>query len=246
MSKKESSVMFSLNELMRIEDDRIESERKEQERRALETAQALLEAERRAREATIARLLAEEEAARMEDFRRRTEETRLEAIKQAELERARKEAEHRARMETLAAQHSHQEQIAVVRNDASKKKLKRAAVMSVGGLLVVALGGGLLWKHSSDQKDEETATLFRQAQMTQAELDRLKSDLADKERKVKDLESQLDDASDEGNRARLQDELNKAKKDSDDVRRRVGTGKSTVAGTKPCSCPPGDPLCSCL
>ncbi len=48
----------------------------------------------------------------MEEQRRREEEARLEAMRQAEIEKARAEAEHRARMEALTSQQAHEQELA--------------------------------------------------------------------------------------------------------------------------------------
>ena len=59
--QKESSVLFSLKELMNLEEDRIRSEEADRAAQAAAAEQARLEAERTAREAEEARIRAEEE-----------------------------------------------------------------------------------------------------------------------------------------------------------------------------------------
>jgi len=62
--QKESSVLFSLKELMNLEEDRIRQEDDEKKKRAEAEVQARTEAEKRAREQEQARLHAEEEFTR--------------------------------------------------------------------------------------------------------------------------------------------------------------------------------------
>src|SRR5512138_3672464 len=94
--QKESSVLFSLQELFNLEQDRIKQEDDEKKRRAEMEARAREEAERRARAEEQARVMAEEERRRLEESRQREESARLDALRQAEIERARVEAERLA------------------------------------------------------------------------------------------------------------------------------------------------------
>ncbi len=54
----------------------------------------------------------------------------------------------------------------------------------------------------------------------------------------------------EAERAKIEAQLAKAKKESEDARSKLGgarpAGDKPSGGSKPCNCPPGDPLCSCL
>jgi colicin import membrane protein len=194
---------------------------------------------------------AEEEARRIEEQRRREDEARLSAIQQGELEKARADAEHRARMEALAQQQAHETNLASLTHDKSKKKLQVIVGVVSGSLLLLAVGGGILWKRSADQKEAEKAALAAQARSAQEELDRLKREFDEKEKKVAELKSQMASAKDDADRAKIEAQLAKAKKDSEDARQRLGggggpRGDKPSGPAKPCNCPPGDPLCSCL
>jgi len=88
--QKESSVLFSLKELMDLEQERIAREEADRARKA-EELRLKREAEERAkRELEEQRAREEEERRRAEAQRQREEEARLEAIKQAEIERAKR------------------------------------------------------------------------------------------------------------------------------------------------------------
>ena len=80
--QKESSVLFSLKELMNLEEDRIKTEETSKAEQARQAEQARLDAERAAREAEEARIHAENEKRRLEESRQREETARLEAIRQ--------------------------------------------------------------------------------------------------------------------------------------------------------------------
>jgi colicin import membrane protein len=248
--QKESSVLFSLKELMSLEEDRIRAEEDEREQRARADEAQRQATERATREAEEARLRAEEEQRRMEELRRREEEARLNAIHNAEMEKARAETDHRTRMEAMAAQQVHEQQLAALHGDKSKKRLQIWIGVITGVLLISGVTGGLLFKRSSDQKEREKQALAAQAQEAKDELDRLKRESEEKEKKVSELKRQFDSAKDEAERAKIEAQLAKAKKESEDARSRLTGGRPAGDGpskpSKPCNCPPGDPLCSCL
>jgi colicin import membrane protein len=243
--QKESSVLFSLKELMSLEEDRIRKEEDERRRREEAELQAKLEAERRARAEEEARIQAEEARRRAEEQRAREEAARLEAIRQAEVEKARLDAENAARIEALRHQQEHERQLEAVRADKGKKRLALIAGASGFVLLVALIGGGIVIKNQID----------RQHQL-ESQLNALTSEKEDIERKLR--AAKTDDE-----RARLQAELDEANRRIADFKNNPApaptqtvkrpTGGNTPAGTgakqpdKPkCNCTPGDPLCSCL
>src|SRR5213078_3145418 len=75
--QKESSVLFSLKELMNLEEDRIREEEADKARRAKVEQEARDTAERAAREAEERRLRDEEERRRQEEQRKREEVARV-------------------------------------------------------------------------------------------------------------------------------------------------------------------------
>ena len=74
--QKESSVLFSLKELMNLEEDRIREEEAQKAARARAELEAREARERAAREAEERRLREEEERRRSEELRKREEQTR--------------------------------------------------------------------------------------------------------------------------------------------------------------------------
>lgn len=131
---KESSVLFSLQELMNLEKSRVLEEEQDRHRRAEAEARAKLEAELRAREAEESRMRAEESRRRDEELRRRLDEAQIEAAKEAEIERRRLEQHHLLEMAALARQRAHEkeiQQIAAARPQGLPRSAMVAAVLAM-------------------------------------------------------------------------------------------------------------------
>jgi len=252
--QKESSVLFSLKELMNLEEDRIKQEEADKDRRARQEADAKAAAERAAREAEERRIREEEEARRLEEMRRKEETARLEAIRHAEIEKAKAEAEHKSRMEALSAQQAHEQQLAALRSDQGKKRLKLTVGIAVGVLLVGIVGGGLAFKGAADQRAKERAADQARIAAAEAESKRLKDTFDEAQKREEELKSSLASAKDEATRAKLEAELSKATEQKKQAGAAIQAGgggggrpKAASGGAaKPCNCQPGDPLCSCF
>ena len=241
--QKESSVLFSLKELMNLEEDRIREEEAQKEAKAKAELEAKQTAERAAREAEEARLRAEEEARRQEEQRRKEEATRLEAIRHGEIEKARAEAEHRARMEALSAQQAHEQTLAALSQDKGKKRLQIIVGVAVAVLLIGGVAGGLAFKQHQEDAAKRAAVLEAQRRDTEERLRRLQNEFEIANRKEQELQASLANAKDEATRAKLQAELEAQKKATAAAR---GAVKSSGGGDKPAkksNCTPGDPLC---
>jgi len=136
----ENSVLFSLRELRRIEDDRVKKEQEAARAKAEAERQAREDAERRAREAEEQRARAEQDRARMareaDENRQREEQLRLQEAER----RARVEGEMRINEERMRLEIQHR-----------KKHSPVKAVLSVAGILVV-IGGGIGYKMYSDHE----------------------------------------------------------------------------------------------
>ena len=103
------------------------------------------ESERLAREQEGVRLELEEDRRREEAEREREHAARLEAIRQAEIERARVEAEQRGRLEALSAQQQHEQKLAALKSDAGKKRLSRVLRLTLGLSTVLIVGAVALY-----------------------------------------------------------------------------------------------------
>jgi hypothetical protein len=169
--RPENSVLFSLNELRRREDERVKAEADARRAQAEAERQAKLEAEQRARDEEARR-------ARDEDERRRRAESEREA--RAREDRLRlEEAERRARVEgelRLRERQLLEEQRQ--RHVQGRRFGRRAGVAAAAGaLLFVALGGGLAaWasrQHQTEKQalEREIARLDEQARAAQLDLE---------------------------------------------------------------------------
>ncbi len=249
--QKESSVLFSLKELMNLEEDRIKTEDDEKKRRADAEAQARVDAERRARDQEQARLQAEEDRRREEEQRKKEESTRLDAIRHGEIEKARMEAEQRARMEAMSKQQEHERHLSTLHHDEHKKKLQRMVTFSVAGAAILLFGGLGLYFGKIKPEAEARDAASRAAIMQQAEeAKRLQHQLEEQTTKVNDLLDKLSSAQDDKTRAELQAKLADARKAQQAAAKQAAGGGAKGGGDAPakkaCNCQPGDPLCSCL
>jgi colicin import membrane protein len=244
MAAQETSALFSLSELMRLEQNRIAEEEEQRKARVLAEETARREAQRLAREQERVRLKLEDDRRRDEGEREREHAVRLEAIRHAELERIRVDTEQRARLEALSAQQQHEQKLMALATDAGKKKLSRALRWTLGlsaALIVgaVALYFGRLRPETKNQVQSFESLLQEQRQKseaTQRSLDRQND-------KIRELEERI--------RKEREQNLVPAKPDTE-TRKKVPSvpvapnrrdGKS---GTD-CTCvDPHDPLCGCL
>lgn len=244
--QKESSVLFSLKELMGLEEERIRNEEAEKAAAAAAAEKARLDAERAAREAEEARIRAEEERRRMEEARAREEAARHEAIRQAEVEKARVEAEQRARIEAMTAQQQHEQKLAALQHDKSKSKLRK---ILIGVAIAVPIFGGvagfLAYRNAQEERARQAA-LAEENRIAKEKADKLAADLKEQQAKIDSLLGQLAGAKDEATRLALQKQLEEEKEKQ--KKQTFGGGGKPAGGAagKPCNCTPGDPLCSCL
>jgi colicin import membrane protein len=242
--QKESSVLFSLKELMNLEEDRIRQEEDQKRRAEEEAARARADAERRAREEEEARLRAAEDKRRAEEQRTREEAARLDAIRHAEVEKARLDAENAARLEQLRHQQEHERQLAVVTHDKSKKRLVLIAV-GIGVFALVGIVGGAVAYSNAAKRNEQL----------QAQLTDLQSKQEENQRKMNELNDKLSHATSPEERAALEAQLDDAKKKQAELAADQQSLKSGHVGhvhvapvhhanLPKCHCAQGDPLCS--
>ncbi len=249
MSEEESSVLFSLKELMSIEEDRIKTEEDDRVRGEEEAERARLDAEAQARDAEEARQRAEEERRRLEEQRRREESARVEAIQHAEVETARADAEQRARMEAMTAQQAHERQLATLHHDKGKKRLRYGIIAAAAILLIGTPTAGYFWWADYQEKQRIFALKQQEADRREAEIEAKEKALEEQTRKITELQEMLAKADQDSSEAkRLREELAAAKNMAATMGggRRI-PGKSSSGGTpKTTKCAPGDPLCSDL
>lgn len=253
--QKESSVLFSLKELMSLEEDRIKQEEDDRKRKEQAEQQARLDAERRAREAEEARMRAEEERRRQEEQRGREEQARLEAIRHAEIEKARHEAEQQARLRAMQQQQDHERQVLALSQDKHKKKLTYIAV-GIGAVLVFGgIGGGYAFYSSAQEAKRIQALKDEEIRQKEQQLSKLMAELKAQNDAVAEAQAAAANAKSDAERAAAQAKLAKAQEDARKTQaniaavRTTGGAKAGGGGGTPrpaCTCQAGDPLCSCL
>ena len=247
--EKESSVLFSLKELMNLEEDRIRNEESDRQSAAAAAERARQEAERRAREEEEARIRAEEERRRQDESRAREENARLEAIRLAEVEKARVEAEQRARLEAMAAQQAHERSLEQLKADKSKSGMKKVLIALAVGVPLL-LGGGIYYAVKT-KNENEIAQAAKDKQLADArkEADDLKKKIKDSEAKQAELNNALANAKDQATRDALQKQLDDEKAKTAALKggpgpKSTGAGGPATDSAPKKKCAPGDPLCS--
>jgi colicin import membrane protein len=250
--RQETSVMVSIQEILRDAQSREEEEKAEAERRAREEEQRRVDEIRRRQEEEAARLRAEEDERNRRAFEEQRRQTELAAMQEAAVARAKMEAESKARLAEMTARQEHERQLTSLSQDQHKKRLQ--FILAGLGVLIVAvvIGGGITIKKTLD----ETAAAKAQAAQLQGKID-------DAEAQRSKLQHELESTKDPEQIAALQaqlkeqqEKLQQLNQQSNKPRAASGGGGGAPAakpaggggggGGKPCNCTPGDPLCSCL
>jgi colicin import membrane protein len=252
--RQETSVMVSIQEILRDAQNREEQEKVEAERQAQAAEQQRIMEARRRQEEEEARLRAEEDDRQRRLFEEQRRQAELGAMQEAAVQRARAEAEAQARLQEMASRQEHERQLHALSQDKHKKRL----TFIIAGLAVVfviaGIGGGVAIKRGMD----EAAALKVQAAQLQSQLDETKAkegslnaELANTKdpEKIAELQNQL--AALEQQKAQLQQQQANPTKKATYGGGGGGGGAVTKpagggGGSKPCNCTPGDPLCSCL
>jgi|CZKU01.1.fsa_nt_gi colicin import membrane protein len=250
--RQETSVMVSIQEILRDAQSREEQEKVELEQRTRAEEQRRLDELRRRQEEEEARIRSEEDERQRRAFEEKKRHAEIAAMQDAAVERARAETEAKARLAEMNARQEHERHLHALTHDKSKKNLKFLLAGLGVVLFVAAIGGGIVIKNSMDK----TAAAVASANELRAQID------AAEEKRVA-LESQYNAALAAGvDTKALQDEI-AAEKDkiaalqqgsTAPPKPHYGGGGVTPAPkpaggggpAKPCNCTPGDPLCSCL
>jgi colicin import membrane protein len=209
--RRENSVLFSLNELRNIEQDRVRGEE--------EAEQARIEAERRAREEEIRRAKEAEEAKRRAEEDRIRQEANEKDREAREHDLRLKEAERRAQIE--AAAKLEQARIeAVARARIEGKKFPTMQVVA-GVIALVIIAGGIMTYLVHSHNEELARTQAEAQQRADAERKKL---VAEDQARQAQLQKQLDD---------LQQQLSKASNDAERAQIRAKMATAAAAKVKP-------------
>ena len=250
--RQETSVMVSIQEILRDAQHREEQDKLEAERRVREEEERRLEDVRQRQAAEQARLRAEEEDRQRRAFEEQKRQAEISALQEAAVTRARTEAEAQARLAEMTARQEHERRLHAQSHDGSKKRLQFLLYGLGAVLILLAVVGGVLIKNYNDK-----------ATAAEARVHELEVAMDAAEAQAKALKTQLDNATSPEERASLEKQLAEAQKAAEAAREKLGneptkrpsgpayvppaTGNKPAkpAGT-PCNCTPGDPLCSCL
>jgi colicin import membrane protein len=250
-----SSVLFSLGELMKIEEERVDEERHRADHQRAEMERARALAEVRAAREEEARIGAERARAAAEAKLEREENARHDAMRVAAVERARIEAEESARLAAMTAAQAHERSLAELREDASKKSLSRwLKVAIVGGVLVIGGGLGLYFGKIKPDAEAREQVAAAEVARAQEELRAIKKELERRELTVASLEKERDAATDAKARAELDAKIRAEKKSISDINQRIvrpppvdgDKDKKEKKGRDCAGKDPNDPLNGCL
>lgn len=253
--RQETSVMASIQDLLRDHQRAEEQEKVEAQRKAEEAERARVEALRREAEEAERRAHADEQARQAKLHEEQRKAAEIAAIQEATIQRAKMEAEAQARLAEMAARQEHEKHLHALQHDKSKKTLKWVAIGTGIVLFIALIGGGIALKASHDK-----------AVAAEAEANRLRDQIAQAEQEKANIKAKLDQTQDPETIARLKAELAAADQKASDLNKalsskgaattpRPGGGGPAVAPggpgtppppTKKCNCREGDPICTCL
>jgi hypothetical protein len=228
--RSENSVLVSLKELRRIEDDRVKAEADARRAQAEAERRAKAEAEERARDEAARRIREDEE-------RRQRAESEREARQREDRLRL-EEAERRARVEgelKLREQQLLEEQR---QRDVHRRRFGRSTwtVVAAWAALLVAIGGGLAaWasrQHQAEKKalEQELARRVEQSRAAQADFDARIRALEEKARR------EVGEAKTAKEQARILGDLQRQKQALEAARPR--SPRRTTPPTQPAAAPP--------
>lgn len=162
-TNSENSVTFSLQELARIEEERVREEETKRARAREIAARERQEAEARRRAEEEARIAAAEQAREARSREEAAEKAIREARARAEIEVARMQAEAKARLEADNAARAHELEVLRARRESGRKNWIYGLGVALGLALV---GGGVAVFESSQRVSalERDASQLREAQ----------------------------------------------------------------------------------
>jgi colicin import membrane protein len=253
--RQETSVMVSIQEILRDAQSREEQEKVEADQRAREAEQRRLEDIRRKQDEEAARVRAEEQERERRSFEEQRRQAELQALQQATIHRAKAEAEAQARLAEMTARQDHERQLHALSQDKHKKRVQMIAIALGVFFFVGAIGAGVVIKRVMDERNAAEA-YARQLESAKQEVEQQESRLRSELEQTKDPEKI---AALQAALSEQQQKLDMIKVQQSQPQERRGPavggpnqGPARAKGPdkgppgKPCNCTPGDPLCSCL
>lgn len=236
---KETSVIFSLQELMRMEQDRISDQERERERQQREREQAEREAQRLAALAQEQKLRQEEQQRRSEEARAREEAARIEAMQQAILESERVRAIEQARKVQTEHERVHSLELERAVLALSRRRVRTALVgVSVTACLLLGSSSVAWFGVLLPEAERRVASLQDRAARIEQDNDGLKRKLETTSASMDRLVEQL--RTSETARGTLSARLDEAERELDRLGKKPSSS-GAASGPKP---PPSGPVCS--
>lgn len=244
--RRPNSVLFSLKELRRIEDDRVKAEEDAEVQRRVQEQQAKDDAIRRAREEEERKARDAEDAAR----RAREEEERRIREEQLRLQ----ESERRARVE--AEMKLEQSRIAMeIDAKARAKKLPWPLIGTIIGVLVIGVAALGYFSYQKSKKEEQIQAELKK-QREDAEKARKEAEARERafqeqqtaaQKKIEELVASLTSAKSDAQRKALQNQIaaerDRAAAAATARAKQREAEKRAAKKIRLGKCPPNDPLC---
>jgi colicin import membrane protein len=239
----DSSVTFSLDQILEIEKQRI---REEQEAVRLREAAELARREAAAiaaRAAQEAAILAEEQRRAREAAQRAETEARFRAIQAAIVEAARVEAAQKGLLEQRSHEQEHERRLAEIAQDTSKRRLKRALIAGLVSAGVLLGGGaGLYFGELKPEADRVVAEKMAAVEAERAKAKAAQDSLDASNRRYSALQAEFDVAKTEMERRAIAQKMAEIKPASQAL---PGPARIAQPPPKPCV-DDNDPLNPCL
>jgi hypothetical protein len=238
----EGSVQFSLQELVRLEDERIREQDRDRERKAEAEHMAKARAAAEARAAEEARVRDEEERRRQDALRQQEESTRLAAIEQAALEHARWSAQMKAQSDEAERLRAHTLDLERIKQGGARGAGWRGGFLGAAvAMTLTAATAAILYNASiAPQAEKREEILKAQVSEREAAVAKLASSVGEQSQRIDDLRNRLGQAREENQK--LLKELERLKPPPAPAHA-AGRGGPVAAPPPPPKCPQWDPLC---
>jgi membrane protein involved in colicin uptake len=192
---QDTSVLFSLNQIMHAHESRLHEEQAAIARHEEAERKAREESQRRQTEELAARAREEAERKAREESQRRHEDARLEAMRLAAIERARIEAETQARIEMMQKAAEHERALEAMRADADKKRLERTVMTGlIAAVAVFGVVAGVFFGKFHPETEAQLVEGSARIAAIQEETDKLRAKVDQYNERIKKAESDVEEA----------------------------------------------------
>jgi membrane protein involved in colicin uptake len=241
---QDSSAIFSLHELLELEEKRLADEASERQRRQDDRRRAEEDRIRRQREAEQAEILRAQQQAEEKARRQREEDARLAAMREAILADQKAEKARQAQAQEEAQRLDHERRLAQINADSAARRMRRALIgVSLGAAALIAGSFGLYFGKIKPDADQRAALAASDATEQRAIALKAQHDADEARQKLEELNIELQKARNPVERAQVQERINTVTRTLAPQRTQpLATGKSGPDTAAP-PCEKGDPMC---